>query len=154
MQREPKTVYQAARWTTGFTQEQAAELLHISIESLRAYERGATVPPSDMVVAMIRIYGTPWLAYEHLKLNDPVGRELLPDFELRDLASSVLLLQKEMADIQLVRDDMIAVAVDGQVDKQESSRWTQVKSEVMQLISGCFSVVYAKEKTARMRAVK
>ncbi|SMC64190.1 helix-turn-helix domain-containing protein [Sporomusa malonica] len=156
MQREGKTIYQSARFNTDLTGERAAELLHISVESLRAYERSATIPPSEAVLRMIEVYNTPWLAYQHLKTNDPVGREYLPDIELRDLPSSVLVLQKEMADTHSVSQDMIAVACDGRVDKREEKSWFAVRKELTELIGGALSVLFApiKEKTAHVRAVK
>lgn len=53
MQKLSRSIYQTARNSTDLTQEGAAELLCISVESLRAYERKATVPPADIVLGIL-----------------------------------------------------------------------------------------------------
>lgn len=52
MQKIPLTIYQAARFHTDLKQEPVAEMMNISVESLRAYERGATIPPSNVVISI------------------------------------------------------------------------------------------------------
>ena len=141
MQKEARTIYQAARLVTDLTQEQAAELIHVSVESVRAYERGATIPPSYIVGRMVEAYGTYWLAYQHLKTSD-LG-EYLPDISFRDLPTSVLLLQKEMSDTHAISGEMIEITCDGKVDKDEESRWKNVHKELRELIGAAFAVIFA-----------
>lgn len=150
MQKIPLTIYQAARFHTDLKQEPVAEMMHISVESLRAYERGVTIPPSDVVISMIEIYCTPWLAYQHLKISNPVGQKYLPNIEFRDLPTSVLMLQKEMADIHSVSSDMIEVTCDGRIDGHEHTQWNKVTTEINHLIGAALSLLFApsqKEKT-------
>ena len=143
MQKIPKTIYQAARFSTDLKQEPVAELMHISVESLRAYESGVTIPPADIVIMMIETYCTPWLAYQHLKTSTLVGEKYLPDIDFRDLPTSVLMLQKEMADTYAVNRDMIDVTCDGQIDAHEHTQWGKVTTEIKQLIGAGFSLLFA-----------
>lgn len=143
MQKIPKTIYQAARLSTDLKQEPVAELMHISVESLRAYESGITIPPGDIVIMMIETYGTPWLAYQHLKTSTLVGEKYLPDIDFRDLPTSVLMLQKEMSDTYAVREEMIEVTCDGRIDAHENPQWNKVTTEIKQLISAGLSLLFA-----------
>src|SRR5690625_5142709 len=93
-------IYQMARNHTGLTQEQAAELLHISLRSLSAYESGTTVPHGDIVHDMVEIYNAKWLGYEHLRLSTNLGKKVLPKIDIDDIAKSVLVLQKESGDVE------------------------------------------------------
>ena len=73
-----QNIYQSARMAAGLTQEKAAELLNISVESIRAYETDKRVPPNQIVSDMTDIYQTPHLALQHLR-QDPLARNWLPD---------------------------------------------------------------------------
>ena len=60
-------IYQRGRKTTLLTQEEAAERLGISPETLKRYEGGRLTPPDETVARMCEIYGVGWLALEHAK---------------------------------------------------------------------------------------
>ena len=60
-------LYQKARRTARLTQEQAAEALEISVESVKAYENDLRIPPNCTVAQMVQAYDAPWLALEHLQ---------------------------------------------------------------------------------------
>lgn len=47
---EYRNIYQIARETSGLTQERAAELFNISVESLRAYETDRRIPQDSTVL--------------------------------------------------------------------------------------------------------
>ena len=143
MQRKAKTIYQAARLTTPYTQEQAAELLPVSEGSVRAYERGVTVPPDDVVMLMIELYQTPWLAYLHLKQTSKVGSRYLPDIELRELSSSILDLQVTMKNTSKIQYDMAEVGRDNKMDKQEQPIYSKCISTIQSFIGAAFSIVFA-----------
>jgi ribosome-binding protein aMBF1 (putative translation factor) len=74
MVQEYRNVYQIARESTGLTQEKASEFMDISVDSLRAYEGGKRVPPDKVVIKMIEIYDTQYLAYQHLKTSAEIGQ--------------------------------------------------------------------------------
>ena len=50
--------YKISRETAGYTQEQAAERLDISVRSLSAYENDEIIPPDDLVEKMVKLYNT------------------------------------------------------------------------------------------------
>lgn len=149
MQNRCKNIYKIARKAAGMTQEQAAELLYVSIRSLADYESGRTIPSDETVCKMIEVYGTNWLGYEHLKRSTEVGKRYLPDLELTDLARSVLKLQKEVADVNKINPDMVEVACDGVVNEFETEKWQQVTKEIFEMVAAGLGVLFSqKEKRA------
>lgn len=119
-------IYRFARVSADMSQEVAAELLHTSSRSLSDYEAGRTIPPDDIVCAMVDIYSSRWLAYEHLRTSSRVGQMFLPEIDFSDLPKAVLRFQKEVGDIQLISRDMIEIACDGEVDQGEADKWNEV----------------------------
>jgi transcriptional regulator with XRE-family HTH domain len=140
-------IYKTARHIAGFTQEQAAEMLHISVRSLADYEGNRTIPGDDIVCRMIETYDAEWLGYQHLKESTKVGQRYLPDIEFVNLAQSVLRLQKEMADVDRIKPEMVEVAYDNIVHPYQEDTWSQATKEVLEMVGAGLGVLfYQKEK--------
>lgn len=75
---EYPNLYQRARKATYFSQEEAAELIGLSAESMKQYESGRRVPSDDTVHRMAELYNLPWLELEHAKATDRLG--VLPTY--------------------------------------------------------------------------
>ncbi len=148
-------IYQIARKTRGYTQEEAAELLHISTRSISDYEVGKTIPPDDIVCGMIELYKCKWLGYKHLQTSNLVGQKYLPEISVTDLPKSVLRLQKEVGDLRHIHDDMIDIACDGVVDHTEKERWRLVTKAIDEVVGAALSVLFTsirKEKDTHVGA--
>lgn len=74
---ESKNIYKLAREIAGYTQEQAAPLLGVSVHTISDYETDKTQIPSDIVEKMMDIYELPSLGFWHLQYVDPIGRKCL-----------------------------------------------------------------------------
>ena len=61
------SIYQRARKDACLTQEQAAELLSVSVETVKAWEQRQRVPRREDVERMQAAYGTPWLGLEYTR---------------------------------------------------------------------------------------
>jgi transcriptional regulator with XRE-family HTH domain len=146
-------IYKIARQSAGMTQEQAAEMLHVSVRSLADYEGNRTIPGDDIVCGMIETYETEWLGYEHLKQSTEVGKKYLPEINITDLAKSVLRLQKEVADVHKINTDMIMVACDGVVEEHEQETWEQVTKEVLEMVGAALAVVFSPKEKALCRGL-
>jgi transcriptional regulator with XRE-family HTH domain len=140
-----RNIYQLARNNAELTQEQAADLLNISVRSLGSYETGVTIPNGDIVYDMIDIYNANWLGYEHLRLSTKVGQRCLPKINCSDLAQSVLTPQKESTDVENIKPNMIKIASNGRVDEDEIDMWGRVTKETLEMAGAALSVVYHKE---------
>lgn len=138
-------IYKMARKSAGLTQNEAAELLNVSVRSLADYETGRTVPPDDIVVAMVEVYKTGWLAYGHLKNSTLVGQKFLPDLCINELPAAVINLRKEIKDIFKAEDDIDNIVCDGKVDKKEKPVWDKIVKEINDVISAAFGIVFSKD---------
>ncbi|GAV21577.1 helix-turn-helix domain-containing protein [Carboxydothermus pertinax] len=143
MKRDCNNIYKIARKNAGLTQEEAAELLHISVRSLADYEAGRTIPPDDIVCNMVQIYNARWLAYSHLKHSTMIGQKYLPDLSLTDLPRSVLKLQKEVRDLENINGELIAIVCDGEIDETEKPKWKKIAQEINEMAGAALSVVFS-----------
>jgi len=143
MKRECCNIYKFARKNAGLTQEEAAELLHISVRSLADYEAGRTIPPDDIVCNMVEIYKARWLAYSHLKYSTMVGQRYLPELSLTDLPRSVLKLEKEVRDLENINGELVAIACDGEIDEQERPMWQRIIKEINEVAGAALTVVFS-----------
>ena len=140
---ESRNIYQIARESAGLTQEKAAEYIDISVDSLRSYEGNRRIPPDKIVIKMIEIYNTQYLAYQHLK-KSVVGSQYLPNIEIKELPMAVLKLQKEITDFIKLKDDMIMIASDGIIHDDEQQRWDLILKELDDISEAIICLKYSK----------
>lgn len=134
-------IYQVARESSGYTQEKAAELLELSVESLRSYEVDRRIPSNRTVAKMVDIYATKYLAYQHLK-NTELG-DSIPCINLTNLPMAVLKIQKEVNDFLKCREDLIEITCDGIIDETEQERWNQIMRQMDCVMNAMMSVKFA-----------
>ena len=139
-----RNIYQIAREATGLTQEKAAELIDVSVESIRAYETDRRIPPDKVVIKMIEVYGCQYLAYQHLKTSAEVGQKYMPNIELRDLPSAILKLQKEVTDFIRRKDELIDIACDGVIDESERPVFESIVNELDDVVEAIMALKFAK----------
>jgi len=144
MAQQYRNIYQIARESTGFTQEKASEYLDISVDSLRAYEGDKRTPPDHVVIKMIEVYDTQYLAYQHMRTRDDVGKSFLPNVEIKDLPAAMLRLQKEVNDFIKLRDEMIDITCDGVIDENEKERWGIILKELNDVADAIMALRFAK----------
>lgn len=144
MVQQYRNIYQIARESTGLTQEKASEYLDISVDSLRAYEGDKRTPPDHVVIKMIEVYDTQYLAYQHMRTRDDVGKSFLPNVEIKDLPAAMLRLQKEVNDFMKLRDEMIDITCDGVIDENERERWDIILKELNDVADAIMTLRFAK----------
>ena len=144
MSSEYRNIYQIAREASGFTQEKSAELIDISVESLRAYEGGKRTPPDKIVIKMIEIYDARYLAYQHLKTSAEVGQTYLPTIELKDLPTAILRLLKEVNDFITCKDELINITCDGVISEDEKDRWNLILKELEDVERAILTIKFVK----------
>lgn len=153
------TIYKKARKTTHFTQEEAAEALGLSVESLKAYEQGGRTPPNPAVERMARLYGTPWLRLAHLlEISQDLG--VLPEeIPVRDLPASALALFNRDAQLSPSCRRLLLIAEDGVVDDGELADFQRISAQILAVVAAGLQVLYAtgpgiKEDRLRVAALK
>lgn len=127
-----KNIYQAAREAAGMTQERSAELIGLSVESIRSYESDKRIPADDTVIKMAEIYGgANYLAYQHLKHKSMVGNAILPD---------VLEIPLSQAALQMINE------MDGVIDASEEFSWLDIVQKCQRLCKAVLTLQYARKE--------
>ena len=147
MQAPSRNLYQIPRAVKGLTQERAAELIDVSVESIRAYESGRVVPPTIVVLRMIEVYEYPVLALQHLKFSNDIADTLLPD--LRDgttLSEAVLGLMDAMDEFDAIVKDLRNIAKDNVIDEDERPRYDRALEVLQKASAAIIAVRFAKTK--------
>lgn len=117
--------YQTCRMCTGMTQEKAAEACGISLSTLQKYETDQRIPPDHMVDIMAEVYGTPLLAWWHLKTHNALGHHLpdvSPPQSNCDMAfQSVLMADSLDEAVQIIK----RLLADGQITDDEADDYAK-----------------------------
>lgn len=142
-----KNIYQAAREAAGMTQERAAELIGLSVESIRSYETEKRFPTDDTVIKMTEIYGgANYLAYQHLKNKSMLGNTILPDVSEIPLSQAALQMIHEMNDFIQCEPDIIKITMDGVIDASEEFVWTDIIQKCQKLYKAVLTLQYSKKE--------
>ncbi|MEY7998651.1 helix-turn-helix domain-containing protein [Clostridium sp. Mt-5] len=147
MDKECRNIYQIARESAGLTQEKASELMDICVESLRAYEGGRRIPPDRIVIKMIEIYNTQYLAYQHLKTSAEVGQKYLPDIEIKDLSTAILNLQTQVGDYVNCEKLLVRIASDGRISDDEACDFKKICKELDDVLKAIMTFKFSKQKS-------
>lgn len=149
MDKRCPNLYQRARLSTGMSQERAAELLGLSVESLKQYEGGKTVPKDETVARMVEVYRLPWLALEHSQATDTLG--VLPDVEPRPLPMASIALRNRLHDATGRLDALLRIAEDGIIDDTERPEFDDIVSELRETMTAIYQVIYSGAETKKER---
>ena len=147
MPRTCENRYKVCRETAGFTQSQAADLLHTSERSLSDYENGKTKVPDDIVASMSEEYNAPLLAWWHLKETSVLGK-YLPDIIMPqtngDMAFQLVLAQD---DLSPAVDSIKKIVSDGRIDGDEQADFAANIQQIKNVNGKLVSVVAYAEQT-------
>lgn len=133
--------YKRARAATRLTQEEAAELLYISSESIKRYEGGRCIPPDDVVARMCEVYDIPWLALEHAQATDTLG--VLPELEVKPLPMASIVLTNRLRGAADRLGGLLKIAEDGVIDEDERPEFDEIVEELRETIAAAYEVIYA-----------
>lgn len=143
-------MYQRARKVTLLTQEEAAERLGISPETLKRYEGGRLTPPDETVARMCEVYGVSWLALEHAKATDRLG--ILPEVEPKPLPMATISLTNRLRDAADRLAGLLRIAEDGVIDDAERPEFDDIVQDLRETIAAAYQVIYADAKKERPEA--
>lgn len=149
MDKKCPNLYQRARLSTGMSQERAAELLGLSVESLKQYEGGKTVPKDETVAKMVEVYRLPWLALEHAQATDTLG--VMPEVEPRPLPLASIALRNRLHDATGRLDALLRIAEDGIIDDKERPEFDDIVAELRETMTAIYQVIYSGAETKKER---
>jgi len=132
-------IYRAARMEAAkidkrlANRERAAMAIFCSPEALNDYENGHTLPPCDIVQAMVETYGTPDLRGQHIRaycpLMDGYGNE-----EGSHLAQAALGWAVAFGSAQDVAETFAAVARDGRITPNERAAVQLIRAKAVEIM--------------------
>ena len=139
-------IYQAARKESCLTQEQAAERLEVSETTVKAWEQGARVPDNETVARMAELYGTPWLALEHLKqAGGALG--VIPEVTVQSLPTAAITLINRVLDFAERHRDrqLLRIAEDGIIDEAERPDFDDICRDLDGIVGAALQVKYTSD---------
>ena len=139
--RDPN-LYQKARKEARMTQEQAAERLSVSVETVKAWEQGQRVPRPEDVERMQALYGTPWLGLEYTRATCG-GLGVLPELRLQGLPTAVLALINRATALADDYRRLMLIAEDGRIDEAEAPEFQRISQSIQDVIAAGYEVLYA-----------
>lgn len=146
MQDNCRNIYKTARQASGLTQERWAEVLGISVESVRLYETGRGLPSDDVVTRMSEVAVMPVLGYWHLKEKSGVANDILPEVSACELPQAVIKLIcriREFSEKHRV-NDLLTIAEDGRIDESEKELFDQIVQELDGVVQAAMTLKFAK----------
>lgn len=146
MPRGSTSIYAKCRLDAGYTQEAWAEALHLSVESVKAYELRLRVPPHGLVVRMVEVSGCEWLALKHLQ--ETAGcLKVVPPVEVKALPmAAISLINKILAFADEHRDkQLLLIAEDGVIDETERELFSEIVDDLSAIIGAALQVKYARD---------
>ena len=135
MQSENSNIYRTARNSAGYTQEAEAELLDLSVESIRAYETGVRFPGNDTVERMVEVYNTQHLAYQHLKTTNALMSRVVPALEERSIMEAAIRLNNRLNRFLKANtaERLLEMAEDGEITDDERMEFEEIVSSIREL---------------------
>ena len=131
-----RNIYKIARRAAGYTQEAAAEMMNLSVESLRAYETGRRIPAGDVVLQMVICYNAQRLAVQHLQETNILFNSVVPPLEDRNMLEVAVRIYNRLRSFQEDNrlDRLLAIAEDGIIDDQERPEFEAIIADLRQII--------------------
>lgn len=126
-----RNLYQMARKEGTYTQEQAANLLHVSDTTLKEWEQGRRTPDNPMVSRMAEVYHAPWLRVER-------ALEIFSELGITEAGRAPANLQSAVLDHYALTLELmdgyrrfIQITADGIIDESERADCDLIQSVIL-----------------------
>ena len=122
-----------ARNRAKLTREEAAHRIYIGTRTLADYELGRTIAPPDVVMKMAEVYREPTLPADYCATVCPIGQVLAHSINRSEFAITVLRLLKEFADVERLKEKLVSIAADGELQQHELDEFEAILKEMVEL---------------------
>lgn len=143
MQNPCTNIYKTARLTAGLTQERWAEVIGISVESVKLYESDRGLPSDEVITRMTEVAVMPVLSYWHLKRKSAVANDILPEVERIELPQAVIQLLCAIRDFRANADELLTIAADGLIDPSEQPIFEEILADLDGIVRAALTVKFA-----------
>ena len=129
--KENKNRYQLAREELGLCREKASDLLGtIPAERIEKIENEKSLPHPDEVLVMSQKYKKPSLCNYFCSNDCPIGREYVPEVQIKELSAIVIEMLASLNSVNKTRDRLIEIAADGVISDDEIDDFIQIQNEL------------------------
>ena len=118
--KENKNPYQRIREELGLTREKAGELLEVvTPERIEKIENERSFPHPDEVLLMSQKYRKPSLCNFYCSNQCPIGKEYVPEVQVKELSSIVLEMLASLNSVNKRKERLIEITADGVISNDE-----------------------------------
>jgi len=129
--KEHKNKYQLIREELGLSREKASELLvTVAPERIEKIESEKSLPRPDEVLAMAEKYKRPALCNHYCSTQCPIGRQYVPEIEIKELSSIVLEMLASLNSVDREKERLIEITADGRIDSDEIDDFIYIQEEL------------------------
>lgn len=129
--KEDKSIYQLTREELGLSREKASEMLNgISPERIERIENGKCSIQPEEVLYMSRAYKKPNLCNVYCSNECPIGKEYVPEVNVKDLSQIVLEMIASLNSMQKKQERLIEITADGVIDEDEIKDFVHIQKEL------------------------
>lgn len=127
--KENKNVYQISREESGFTRDKASELMgYISADRIEKIESEKSLPHPDEILTMAECYKKPNLPNYYCSHECPIGREHVPEIQMKDLSQIVLEMLATLNTVEKQKNRLIDITADGEIGEDEYSDFVAIQN--------------------------
>ncbi len=129
--KENKNRYQLAREELGLTREEASiKLETISPDRIEKIENERLDPQPYDVLAMAQGYKKPSLCNYYCSHQCPIGKEYVPEVQVKELSSIVLEMLASLNAVNKQKDRLIEITADGKISGEEIDDFIYIQEEL------------------------
>lgn len=137
---------QMARNMRHKTQEELAELMYVSTDTVQAWERGTRVPDPKTLDALSDKLDCPWLSLIYMRDRSASMARVIPNFTVgKPMSEAVAAYITSVADLNDIRFDrrLLRMMADGKVDEQEKPDYDEILAASACMITAYFDLLFA-----------
>ena len=126
-----KSAYQICREELGLSREKASELLEtIPPERIERIETGKFTAHPDEVIVMAEKYHAPQLCNYYCSKGCPIGKEYVPEIQVKDLAQITLEMLASLNSVDKEKNRLIEITSDGVITEDEYEDFAMIQDKL------------------------
>ena len=129
--KENKNIYQTSREEAGLTREKASELMEfVSADRIEKIESEKSAPHPEEILAMADAYKKPVLCNYYCSKGCPIGKEYVPEIQVKDLAQITLEMLASLNSVDKEKNRLIEITSDGMITEDEYEDFAMIQDKL------------------------
>jgi len=132
--KENKNMYYVYREKMGYTREQASEKMEfISASRIEKIDNEKSLAHPEEVLAMSKCYNAPEMCNLYCAHECPIGRETIPEVELKDISKLTLEMLVSLNSLENDKNRLMEIAVDGVISEDEMADFSKIRRKLSEI---------------------